>query len=527
MAEEEKTGAQHVYTDEELQYVYENRRYVGGRETAGFVLWDMAQSLNIAKFEDRFIRNIVKIDLKYLPIAKAINNVWDPTNDIFMAALVEKTRTRGGKFRPYLLGLAGPGMIFTLLYWFMPLLFGGKSTMNIGKFVFYVVLQFLREGVGTFQGIARTGLMATITPPPVDRTRLITIANFASGTFGEKLPEQITTVLVDLISNNAFKKSSLSMAEQLLILFVGMGSFCTIASSGMSFWFFMNSRERIMQSIKTPSIRDSFRSVLNNKPILLLTLSDFLSGFGIGGNKNDYYIDVLKFASMQLVAGIPAAPLSPLSYTYVPWFRRHFSSRLLYIVSNYISNFLYVFVFLFGCIGFNPKTFKGGLYQEKWPMFVAMATWEVIWTLFYGLKSVIGTELYNEAMDYCEWKNGYRTEAMTSVAKDLARKVANHASSFISTTLMALVGYDQNAWGAGKDQPDYVKFYLFAMFTIVPAVTGSLGIIPMLFYDLHGKKKEIMYAELLERRSKASNIASSGDKEALEQLADEQLHVNK
>ncbi len=521
---DELPAQEHVYTDEELQYVYENRRYVGTKETVGFVLWDAAQSFNINTFSTRFITNIVKVDLKYQAWVGAINGVWDIVNDVFTAAIVEKTRTRWGKFRPYLMGLAGPGMILTLLYWCMPLFFGGTSAKNMGKFIFYFVGEVVREGVGTFQGIARTGLLATITPHPVDRTRLITIANFASGTFGEKLPEQIMTILLDLIDRKVLRSSSRSTEQLMTLAFVGFGSFCTVVSSGMSFWFFMNSRERIMQSIKTPSVMASMKSIVNNKPMLLLTLSDFLSAFGIGGSKQDYYIDVLHFGSMTLLAGIPAAPLSPVSFSYVPWLRRHFSSRLLYIVSHYINNFLLVFVFLFGSIGFNRKTFKGGLYLKVWPMFFAMATWEVLWTLFYGLRSVIGTELYNESMDYCEWKNGCRTEAMTSVAKGLASKAASKVSGVLSTVLKKMVGYDQNAYTKGEEQPDYVKFYLFAMFTIVPAVTGALGVIPMLFYDLNGKKKEQMYAELLERRKRASAIASEGDSEALAQFAQEQIH---
>ena len=358
----------------------------------------------------------------------------------------------------------------------------------------------------------------------MDRTRLITIANFASGTFGEKLPEQIMTVILDLIDNKKISTKKFSIENQFLMSFVGMGSFCTVLASAMSLWFFMNSRERIMQSIKTPSIWESLKSIANNKPVLLITLSDFLSNFAISGSKSDYYIDVLHFASMTMLAGIPAAPISPISYSYVPWFRRHFSSRLLYIVSHYINNFLLVFVFLFGCIGFNPKTFKGGLYRKRLPMFFAMATWEVIWTVFYGLRSVIGTELYNESMDYCEWKNGFRTEAMTSVAKGLASKVSGSVSAVITTALKKFIGYDQNAYTAGTEQPDYVKFYLFAMFTIVPSVTGALGIIPMLFYDLNGKKKEIMYAELLERRKRAAEVASQGDSAAMQAFAEEQIH---
>ena len=55
-----------AYTDENLGYVYENRRYVGGKETMGFVLWDAAQSLNINTYSTRFITNIVKKDDKII-----------------------------------------------------------------------------------------------------------------------------------------------------------------------------------------------------------------------------------------------------------------------------------------------------------------------------------------------------------------------------------------------------------------------------------------------------------------------------
>jgi Na+/melibiose symporter-like transporter len=63
------------------------------------------------------------------------------------------------------------------------------------------------------------------------------------------------------------------------------------------------------------------------------------------------------------------------------------------------------------------------------------------------------------------------------------------------------------------------------MFTIIPFITTSLGIIPMLFYDLNDKKKEKMYEELLERRAAMSKEATSGDLEALEKLAKAQMEI--
>ena len=56
------------------------------------------------------------------------------------------------------------------------------------------------------------------------------------------------------------------------------------------------------------------------------------------------------------------------------------------------------------------------------------------------------------------------------------------------------------------------------MFTIIPSITGSLGIVPMLFYDLHGKKKELMYAELLQRRKEACTAASEDNLDAIREM---------
>ncbi|MBR6619736.1 MAG: MFS transporter [Clostridia bacterium] len=520
---EKLRGQQQEQNEKAAAQQVPNRRYVGTKETLGFIIWDAAQSFNINIYSDRFITSIVGVDLGLQTIVNSINSVWDIINDIFFGAVVDKTRTRWGKFRPYLLFLAVPGCILTSLYWLMPHLFVGASQTDILKFVFYLVLSVAREGVTTFQTISRTGLMSTITPHPVDRTRLITLANFASGFFGEKLPEQAVTILIDVL-RNLYMHDSSKLSKAYTNLFVGMGIFTTVASSASSFWFFYNSKERVMQSIKSPSVIQSVKSVISNKPLLLITLSDFLSGFAIKGREDDYYTDVLHFSSMTLVAGIPAAPISPLSYSWVPWMRERFSSRLLYILAKEIGNILYIPVFLFGCIGIK-KDYSGGMYQKVVPMGFAMAIWEIIWTLFFGLKSVIGTEMYNEAMDYCEWKNGYRTEAMASVAKGIAAKISSNTSAVVTTALKKMIGYEADAFRTGTEQTDKVKFFLFAMFTIIPAVTGSLGIIPMLFYDLNNDKKERMYAELLARRNLMSATVASGNEDALEQAAIAQISV--
>ena len=117
------------------EYVYENRRYVGLKETVWYVIYDMCQSFNIDSFSDRFVTNILQIDLDYQTIVRVVNGVWDVINDIFTAAIVERTRTRWGKFKPYLVALGIPGTIGTCFYWLMPMIFKGKGARDMSKFI--------------------------------------------------------------------------------------------------------------------------------------------------------------------------------------------------------------------------------------------------------------------------------------------------------------------------------------------------------------------------------------------------------
>ncbi len=178
-------------------------------------------------------------------------------------------------------------------------------------------------------------------------------------------------------------------------------------------------------------------------------------------------------------------------------------------------------MFLFGCIGGK----KNGMYKRLIPMGIAYTLQETAYMFFWGVRTVIPNEMYNEAMDYCEWKNGYRTEAMTSAAKGLGSKLSRVFSHFISTMFKKFIGYDINKYASGRKQSDNTQFWLFAMATVLPMITSSFGIIPLLFYDLSGKKRDKMYEELMARRAAMSSAAADGDADAMEALKKQQKSI--
>lgn len=477
------TNAAQVIEEQAPRAVPKDRRYVGSKETVAYILDDIAQSFNITKYQDIFVTDILRIGLRFQEIVTFIIGIWDVINDVFLAAIVDKTRTRWGKFKPWLVIYAIPGVLVTVIFWAMPIFFGDKGLYDVSKLAFYLILQLFANLASSLIAIVRTGMTATITPNIIDRTRLITQANLLSG-FVEKAPEILMGVLIDLVSRGALK-------IQMRSLYVSAGMITAIVAGGFALMYAFVAKERVMQSVDSPKIKDSVKSIITNKPLLLITLSEFLSAFSINSGVNYYYINVLGLASMSTIVGIPGAVVSPISYSYVPWARSKFSTKALWIAGSHVDNILLAGVFLVGSINKN--------YKKLGAMIPAFMIRETIWMFFYGIKKVIPEEMRNEAIDYGEWKNGYRTEGMTGVAKGLATKLVSTVGNTVKTMILSRIGYVQGAGFGG--QSESTEFSLFWMCTILPVVTGLLSIIPKLFYDLSGEKRDRMYQELRERRN--------------------------
>ncbi len=480
--------------------VPKDRRYVGSKETFAYILDDIAQSFNIGKYDDVFKMNILRIDLVLQSITNGVIGVWDIINDLFLASIVDRTRTRWGKFKPWLVVYAVPGVLVTVIYWALPLFLGTQGIgSNMPRFMIYLVLQIFSNLAGSLIAIVRQGMTSTITPNIIDRTRLITQANLLSG-FVEKAPEILMGLLIDIYINNPNNKILEivdNSAYQLGYsrLFVIGGVVTALVSGLFALFYALVAKERVMQTVDRPSVFSGVKSVITNKPLLLITLSEFLGAFSLNSGTNLYYIKVLNLAPMSTNVGIPGAVVSPISYSYVPWARSKFSTKALWIAGSHVDSVLMLGVYAAGeLINIGGK--KG--YENLAVMIPAFMLRETIWMFFWGIRKVIPEEMRNEAIDYGEWKNGFRSEGMTGVAKGLVTKMVNTVKNFIQPLLLKMFGYDPNA--TSGNQSVQARHALFWMCTLLPVVSGILSIVPQLFYDLQGEKRDRMYLELRERR---------------------------
>lgn len=484
----------------------EVRRYVGKKETIAYVLNDVAASLNIDDYKERYIYDVVNIDFNLLAIQNVFATVWDSVNDTFIGVLVDKTRTRWGKFRPYVILGEVPLTILGMWYWLIPFIFPGTPGNYLPKWIFYFAMSIITETATTFTQVAKTGFLSTITPEPLERSRLIATANVASHLV-EDLPKQIFGVIYDLVAN---KKIVVKLPK----LFASFGIVCAALSAGFALYFVMNSKERVTQSIKQPSVKHCFKAIVRNKPMLTYLISSFLSGFSIGKSRTNFYIDVIGSITWKTIVGIPAFPVKFISYSFVEPLRKRFSTKALWIFEDAWTDMLWLTVFGIGSIKNN--------FQKKHVILPLMAIEEILEMCVYGLRRVIPAEIKNEALDYSEWKHGYRSEAMTGVSMDLISKLQSAVMGGINNVVMGKIGYVQ-----GKEigtQTDKTKWWIFALGTGIPIISSSLGIIPKFFYPLSAEKRVQMYEELTERRQAMAEFMKNATQEEIDKKANDQLN---
>ena len=452
-----------------------NRRYVGVKENLAYGVACGGQNMSytfMASYLTYFFVNVFGIDPAIVATMLFIEGIWDAVNDPIMGSIVDKTRTRFGKLRPYLLVIPIPLAVVTMLLFAGPVLMA-EATMG-AKVVYMVITYFVWEFLYTICDVPFWGMSAAISPNPADRTRAISSARFTASILGG-LPGIVLPVLIDLINAGAVNVSlqKVFFVIGIVVSFVGMGLF---SLAGIC------TRERVAQSLEEPSLLDSFKYLFQNKPLMLLILSNILGALGgINGIfQNYYFID------------IPGTVIGFVAYLMIGPLKKRFNNKQISIWMSVICGVLPAITFVLGY----------GNMKNMSVMVPLLMVQGALNALFNGVRMVIPTEMIGETVDYMEWKTGKRSEGMSFSILTFISKFTGAMSKSMGTGLLKAIGYVTSSTNAVVPQSMHTQRGIFAMYTIIPGLLGILGIIPLFFYDLVGEKQQKMLKELAERREK-------------------------
>lgn len=468
--------------------------YLTWRETISYALGRGAQgmftSMTGSKYLNYFLTNILLVRFNDpMGLASKIRlycGIFDAINDPMMGIVVDKTRTKEGQMRPYI--KRSPwfiALVMILFFLGIPNGFPDWACIAWTTFLFVGL-----DVTYTAFDIPMGALAFTITPNGIERTKLYGVSSIVRSVSGV-LPGLFVACAGWLPYFNTHTSKA----------YLTGGIVSALGIIIFTRFTFKNTKERTVHHEDAPSIKECFKLLFKNRPLLMLFIANLLfilvkvtnqiSFYFVADlmftTKYNVFIDVITFPGF-LIAGIGVPKLvEKLGEKSDP--RKFYRMCCIVAIAAHI---------LFAITCYNG-------YINKAPGAVVSLPVGILTVIFTGItaiplecKNLMQKEMEAETVDYIEWKTGTRVEGIMLSIMSFTGKIENSVSSAIGLAILAATGYIAHTEGS-MIQNSQTNMALFLMTTILPAVGYALMLIPMAFYNISGKNHHQMIEEIKAR----------------------------
>lgn len=420
-----------------------------------------------------------------------VTRIIDAFSDPLMGALADRTKTKNGKFRPY------------LLWGILPIVAAGVLTFTVpdlddsGKLVWAYLTYIFMMLAYTFINVPYGALLGVVTGNSQERTTL-TSFRFIGAFSGGSLVAYLTPELVSY-----FGQGDEKFGWQMTMFAYG------VASAVLFYITFKKTTERIVpsQTEKTPVIQD-IKDLTQNKPwlvlfslalIIMVTITLRASS---GTFYFKYYIErpdlIGSFSMTYLIALAIGAAITPLLTRWLD------KKRLLMVLMLIVAVLSALFYFI-------PKENIPLLYLTQFLIGLAL-----------GPKSPLVFSMYADTADYSEWKNKRRATAMIFSAAAFSQKLGGAIAGAMIGWLLASMGYQAN-----QAQSNDSLFGIILLMTIVPSVFAFVAVLLVRLYPLSDSDVEELQQALNQQKEVNVNKAREQQKssEQLNEMDSGHSHV--
>ena len=413
-----------------------------------------------------FLTDVVGINPGIAAAAIFIGRTWDYINDPLIGHLSDRTRSRWGRRRPFLLFGALPfALAFALMWWRPPL------QTDLALAIYYAIIYLMYDAAATFAYMPYYALTPELTGDYDERTALTATRMFFS-ILGGLIAFTIPLMIIGTLSPGNTQRVQL------------MGAiFAAVAAVPLIIVFF-NTRERpeFMQQ-EQPGLRQSIRAAWGNKPFIfgmfiflftwvsfdiLQTILLFFIKYALRQQANSDLIMGIIF-----VTAICALPL----WNYAS---RRWNKRLAYIFG--IAFWAVVQLVL---VTLSPSTGLGLI------LFLC-----VLAGIGVGAAHVLPWSIIPDAIEWGELKTGERHEGMFYSLITLSQKVASSFAIPLSLLVLSATGYIPNS----AEQPASAIMGIRIVTGPIPAALLCIGILFAALYPLGRESYKQITRELESRR---------------------------
>lgn len=447
------------------------------REKVGYGLGDTASNFVfhiVNAFLITYYTDVMGLNPAAVGTLYGVARLWDAISDPLMGGLADRTQTKYGKYRPYLLWIAIPyGLIGFLA-------FLGPDFDPTWKLVYAYATYIALMTVYTAINVPYSALMGTITSDPAERASL---SNFRfAGAFSAQV---IIGLALFPIINNFGGRNSPEAWRTAMIVF-------SILATILFLYTFFSTRERISPpKEERANFSEDLVFLKKNRPLVVMLIVAFItlafSGLrwgitypylkylaDLGDEKYFLYLDRISIfyatAPIALVLGLLMT--KPLS--------KRFGKRNALIgltMINAVSVIAFYFV--------PAKNFEAIFWLNLFSAFFAGPMPALVWAI------------YTDVVDYGEWKFGRRITALTFAAAMLVQKAGLALGGWAVGMLLAYFGYVANVTQSAESAHG-----ILLMFSVIPGVLTILSGVVLFWYNLSDDEVDKIASELEERRLK-------------------------
>jgi len=392
-----------------------------------------------------------------------VARIWDAFNDLLMGMIVDRTRSRWGKCRPYLIYMSFPIAVTTALLFYVPNLeYGGR--------VIYMWLTYILWGMAYTSGdIALWTMTGRISTDTKDRNLLISWGRIA-GALGTAAAVLATVPLKNMLGGD---DGGGYFAVAVIFCLLG---FLSIFQGGI----FTRERASNPANEEKLQLKDSLKAIFTNGPLLLVLLSILLTVI-----PSLQMVMMMYFAKynleneglMTVIAGISLVTMA-IGSGLVPWLTKYISGKRLVIASGFI-------LFVLGT----------AMYFVGYGNLVLFYIFAAFWGLFTGFPEVIRTTMIANTVEWMEIKTGKRNDGTIFSTLTFIGKLIAGLGKFIAGLMLTYIGFKANTV-----QSPAVLDGLFQSMTLIPGIGSLLMVIPLFFYKIDEKT----HRELVEKLSESN-----------------------
>lgn len=417
----------------------------------------------VSNFLMIFYTDVFGISMAAVSALMLFSRFWDAINDPIIGGLTDKTKSRWGRYRPWLL-FASPvtAVILVLTFWAHP------DWPNTTKIIYMVITYCLLVLGYTCVNIPYGTLCGAMTQNIDERAKINTSRSVAA-MIAIGIINIITVPLVTKFGSSSPQKGYLTVAAIYGLIFAACHLFC-----------FAKTKEVVQAPEKERiPIKVQLRAVMQNRPYVLALIGQILFGFTLYGRNADilYYFtyvegDAAYYTTYSMCIIIPSIIGAAC---FQPVFKRTNNKGRTASIFALLTGISMLILYLFN-IKESPAMFYifSGLTQF----------------FFSGFNTAIYA-IIPDCAEYGQWKTGLRNDGFQYAFISLGNKVGMALGTALLAAMLGKFGY-----AANQQQNEAVLLIMKHAFTTVPGILWIVTAVVLYFYRLNKKLYNEIVKEL-------------------------------